>query len=78
MIKDVYYPEGFKTDEFIDFTPFSKNVEPFHAGQGYENQPARPIECLICKATTFEVALGDHWTGVRCTNCKYEICLHSG
>ena len=54
------------------------DVPGWHAGQPYEEKPAVGLRCLLCGGTTFEVAQGSYWTGVRCVVCRYEVCIHEG
>lgn len=52
--------------------------ETFHIGQCYENHAAVTIECAQCKSRVFNVGVGHCFTGIRCVNCEWEICVHQG
>jgi len=50
----------------------------FEIGQCYEDEPAKMIMCKTCGNTNFQVAVGSYFTAVRCSICKYQICVHNG
>jgi len=73
-IKNFFGEKDLEIDDFIE----AKEDKLFHIGQGYENRPAKTIYCKICGGNKFYVGQGDWWTGIKCINCGYEICIHSG
>ena len=50
----------------------------FHIGQYYEHKPAKTIFCKRCGGKEFHVGRGNCWTGIKCVNCDWEICIHEG
>ena len=50
----------------------------FHIGQCYENQAAKTVKCAFCGSTEFNVGMGSWFTAIRCKNCEWEQCAHSG
>jgi len=52
--------------------------EPWHVGQSYEDEPARPLRCTTCGGTQFAVAQGSYFTALRCPTCGWEACIHNG
>jgi predicted Zn-ribbon and HTH transcriptional regulator len=65
-------------EEFFEELLEKISQSDWHTGQSYEDKPAQQLRCKKCGGTTFEVAQGDYWTGVRCPTCKYEIQIHEG
>ena len=65
-------------EEIWKFRPLDNKDGGWHVGQSYEEEPAKSLVCKICGSTSFEVGQGNHFTAVRCPNCKYEMCIHTG
>ena len=69
--------ENYKEPDFEDVIEKSDDSE-FETGQGYEDTPAKKLICKKCKGDKWIVGKGDYWTGVKCPNCLYELCVHEG
>lgn len=50
----------------------------FHTGQSYDDDKAQTIYCKKCGGKDFNVGQGNYWTGIKCTKCGYEVCIHEG
>lgn len=77
----LYIPN--KTEDEIeeinyDFVALQPTKEYFHIGQLYDKNKAEKQCCNICKSDKFEIALGNHFTAIRCPNCNWEKCIHEG
>jgi len=57
---------------------FDESIPMFHIGQCYEKVKAKPIKCGLCGGNHFHVGQGEYYTAIRCVNCNWETCIHSG
>ncbi len=72
--KDEQFPES----EHEDVLREDLLDETFHIGQCYEGVAATTLRCLKCGSKEFNVGQGSFFTVLRCPNCKWECCVHSG
>lgn len=78
---DFYIPG--KTEADLDEMAYGEALtedtgEHFHIGQCYEEETARKQRCSVCKSDKLEVAIGSHYTAIRCPKCQWEVCIHDG
>lgn len=66
------------SDEYADFVEEEKDSTLFHIGQSYSQTPIKKLSCKICGSDSFNVGVGDHFTGIRCVKCEWEVCIHDG
>lgn len=75
---DETYPEGHGKWGMPPLLKWTNQCGPWHLHQCYTKKPARQVECGFCGGNNFEVAQDDYWTGIRCTKCRIEMCIHDG
>lgn len=81
-----YYRDGRKyvwTDEDYDFGFLYDILERkddglFHISPIDGKKPVATSYCKECGGREFNVGTGSLWTGIRCVNCGWEICIHEG
>lgn len=54
------------------------DADEFEIGQSYEGVPDKRIECKICGSKQFIVGVGSFHTSIKCPNCLWEMCIHTG
>ena len=73
---------GYKTAEDIKIAYARMSYEDtgkyFSIGQIYDDKNAEIIRCSKCKSEKFNVAVGSHYTAIRCVKFKKEINIHDG
>ena len=55
--------------------------DEFEIGPGLTERgdlPDKKIVCKKCGSDKWIVGVGDYHTAIKCPNCKYEMCIHSG
>ena len=67
-------------EDYLPETHFihETDEDEFSIGQCYDKLPAKKIVCNKCGSDKFIVGTGSYYTAIKCPNCKYEICIHSG
>lgn len=68
------YPEGVDSDNVIELI----ENNDFSIGQCYDETPALTLRCKKCGTTKFIVGASDYFTAIKCENCQYQVCVHSG
>ena len=71
-------PNDWDTEKMEVESAWAETTDRFHIGQSYEKEPAKVIECRTCAGRKFEVGCGSYFTAIRCVNCRWECCIHSG
>ena len=72
--RDEFPDDAFKVyDDLVE----EKKDGTFHIGQFYD-KIAVTLFCKVCGGKAFNVGTSDHWTGIKCVQCGWEICIHEG
>lgn len=70
--------ESLYSSDIDDYIEVEKTPTLFHIGQDYEKEPASKTICKLCRGSEFNVGQGSWYTAIRCTTCKWEVCIHNG
>lgn len=62
-----FCPDGFHVSDRLTFS----------IGQDYTDGAAHELVC-DCGCVTFSVGVDSYWTGVKCSSCGREMCVHAG
>jgi len=65
--------DGFGEPRLIEW----KRDKLFHVGSS-KKDIAVTAHCKKCGGKEFNVGSADYWTGIKCTTCGYEVCIHEG
>jgi predicted RNA-binding Zn-ribbon protein involved in translation (DUF1610 family) len=76
--KSNFYPDATEDDEYGPRGMYEETDDMFHVGQCYTETPAKKIRCTTCKNDKLEVGRDEYFTAIRCPNCGWEECIHSG
>mgnify|MGYP001103927143 CR=1 FL=1 len=59
---------------FYEVTDTEFNIGPVYP----DSDNAKKIRCRLCGGDHFYVGTESYYTAIKCVNCEWELCIHSG
>ena len=61
-----------------DLIEYDESSDDFHLEKYRGKDTVSKILCKECRTDKMQVAQANYRTLIKCSNCKWEICIHEG